>query len=123
MGSDAVFARHISDQSDRLQNALRSGQRRVRGFRRILHRHPIAPRRIVPPATTLVSPRDRARSQPAPDYDYEYEYERELKRMGDRVVDCARLESVCAERHRGFESPPIRWPWLGLLPLPVDHFR
>src|SRR5438094_217786 len=26
--------------------------------------------------------------------------------MGDRVVDCARLESVCAERHRGFESPP-----------------
>jgi hypothetical protein len=29
-------------------------------------------------------------------------------RMGDRVVDCARLESVCAERHRGFESPPIR---------------
>ena len=28
--------------------------------------------------------------------------------MGDRVVDCARLESVCAERHRGFESPPIR---------------
>ena len=43
--------------------------------------------------------------------------------MGDRVVDCARLESVCAERHRGFESLPIRqlddkefiayviWPW------------
>jgi hypothetical protein len=28
--------------------------------------------------------------------------------MGDRVVDCARLESVCAERHRGFESLPIR---------------
>jgi hypothetical protein len=28
--------------------------------------------------------------------------------MGDRVVDCARLESVCAEGHRGFESPPIR---------------
>ena len=28
--------------------------------------------------------------------------------MGDRAVDCARLESVCAERHRGFESPPIR---------------
>src|SRR4030095_5324404 len=28
--------------------------------------------------------------------------------MGDRVVDCSRLESVCAERHRGFESPPIR---------------
>ena len=28
--------------------------------------------------------------------------------MGDRVVDCARLESVCAERHQGFESPPIR---------------
>ena len=30
--------------------------------------------------------------------------------MGDRVVDCARLESVCAERHRGFESLPIRSP-------------
>ena len=29
--------------------------------------------------------------------------------MGDRVVDCARLESVCApKRHRGFESLPIR---------------
>ena len=26
--------------------------------------------------------------------------------MGDRAVYCARLESVCAERHRGFESPP-----------------
>jgi hypothetical protein len=30
--------------------------------------------------------------------------------MGDRAVYCARLESVCAERHRGFESPPIRHP-------------
>ena len=30
--------------------------------------------------------------------------------MGDRAVYCARLESVCAERHRGFESPPIRSP-------------
>jgi hypothetical protein len=30
------------------------------------------------------------------------------KRMGDRAVYCARLESVCAERHPGFESPPIR---------------
>jgi hypothetical protein len=28
--------------------------------------------------------------------------------MGDRVVDCARLESVCTERYRGFESRPIR---------------
>jgi tetratricopeptide (TPR) repeat protein len=28
--------------------------------------------------------------------------------MGDRAVYCARLESVCAERHPGFESPPIR---------------
>ena len=41
-------------------------------------------------------------------HDYDYEDEQELVRMGDRVVDCARLESVCAERHRGFESPPIR---------------
>src|SRR5436190_1310265 len=31
-----------------------------------------------------------------------------ILRMGDRAVYCARLESVCAERHRGFESPPIR---------------
>ena len=30
--------------------------------------------------------------------------------MGDRAVYCARLESVCAERHPGFESPPIRHP-------------
>ena len=29
--------------------------------------------------------------------------------MGDRAVYCARLESVCAERHPGFESPPIRF--------------
>ena len=28
--------------------------------------------------------------------------------MGDRVVDCARLESVCTARYRGFESRPIR---------------
>jgi hypothetical protein len=43
-------------------------------------------------------------------HDSDYEHEQELKWMGDRVVDCARLESVCAERHRGFESPPIRFP-------------
>jgi tetratricopeptide (TPR) repeat protein len=30
--------------------------------------------------------------------------------MGDRAVYCARLESVCAEKHPGFESPPIRRP-------------
>ena len=29
-------------------------------------------------------------------------------RMGGRVVECARLESVCAAMHRGFESLPIR---------------
>ncbi len=28
--------------------------------------------------------------------------------MGDRVVDCARLESVCTARYQGFESLPIR---------------
>ena len=28
--------------------------------------------------------------------------------MGGRVVECARLESVCAAMHRGFESLPIR---------------
>jgi hypothetical protein len=35
---------------------------------------------------------------------YDYERGQELKRMGDRVFDCARLGSVCAERHGG-ESP------------------
>ena len=34
--------------------------------------------------------------------------------MGGRVVDCARLESVYAARHPGFESPPIRHLALGL---------
>ncbi len=62
--------RHISDQSDRLQNAFRSGQRRVRGFRRILHRHPIASRRIVPPLAALAFNRarahDRARNRSKP---------------------------------------------------------
>jgi hypothetical protein len=29
-------------------------------------------------------------------------------RMGARAVDWARLESVCTERYRGFESRPIR---------------
>jgi hypothetical protein len=29
-------------------------------------------------------------------------------RMGARVVDWARLESVCTARYRGFESLPIR---------------
>ena len=33
-----------------------------------------------------------------------------FERMGDRAVDCARLESVCAARHQGFESPPIQTP-------------
>ena len=36
--------------------------------------------------------------------------------MGDRAVYCARLESVCTERYRGFESPPIRV----YLPLPLN---
>jgi hypothetical protein len=29
-------------------------------------------------------------------------------RMGARAVDWARLESVCTDRYRGFESRPIR---------------
>ena len=29
-------------------------------------------------------------------------------RSGDRAVEGARLESVCAERYRGFESLPLR---------------
>src|SRR4029453_18663666 len=51
---------HISDQGDRLQNAFRSGKRRVCGLRRILHRHSVAARRIVPPIATLVFTRARA---------------------------------------------------------------
>ena len=47
--------------------------------------------------------------------------------MGDRVVDCARLESVCAERHRGFESPPIRsasrWSFAGLSRRLLEYSR
>src|SRR6266481_10031552 len=54
MGSDAVCARHVSDQGDCLQDALRSGQRRVCGLRRILHRHPIAARRTVPPLAIVM---------------------------------------------------------------------
>ena len=41
--------------------------------------------------------------------------------MGDRVVDCARLESVCTARYRGFESPPIRHQprkWLEIQRVP-----
>lgn len=42
-----------------------------------------------------------------------------LRGMGDRAVDCARLESVCAARHQGFESPPIRFPFMLLLLLMI----
>jgi hypothetical protein len=37
-------------------------------------------------------------------------------RMGARVVDWARLESVCTARYRGFESLPIRQLTNALLP-------
>ncbi len=40
-------------------------------------------------------------------------------RMGDRAVYCARLESVCASRHPGFESPPIRFSLVVLVLLLV----
>jgi chlorite dismutase len=65
MGSDTVCTRYVSDQSDRLQNAFRSGERRVRGFRRILYRYPITARRIVPPLPTLTSARKAVRKRPA----------------------------------------------------------
>jgi hypothetical protein len=42
--------------------------------------------------------------------------------MGDRAVDCARLESVCAARHQGFESPPIRFP-PAIIMLPIDGIQ
>ena len=39
-----------------------------------------------------------------------------LHRRGGRVVECARLESVCRATYRGFEALPLRQcpPWLGL---------
>lgn len=43
----------------------------------------------------------------------------DLFRMGGRVVDCARLESVCAAMHRGFESLPIRHFAKGKLETPA----
>src|ERR1700745_2462274 len=54
MGGDAVCARHVPDQGDRLQNAFRCGERRVRRLRRVLHRHSIATRRTVPPLAVVV---------------------------------------------------------------------
>jgi hypothetical protein len=57
----------------------------------------------------------------AVEHEQEHDYEHDTW-MGDRVVDCARLESVCAERHRGFESLPIRSAFLLLLLL-VNVFR
>src|SRR5882724_1025899 len=98
MGCDLVCARHLPDQSDRLRDALRSGERGIRRLRRVFHRHSTAARRIVPPLATLIV--DLTIPRPVG--------------MGDRVVDCARLESVCAPKgHRGFESLPIRQPSLG----------
>src|SRR4029077_13392679 len=54
MGRDSFRARHVSDQSHRLQNAVRPGQRRVCRLRRILHRHSITSRRIVPALATVI---------------------------------------------------------------------
>src|SRR5438128_785561 len=102
MGRDLVFARYISDQSHRLQNAVRSSECRVRRLRRILHRHPIASRRIIEAIATVtiflslflllflfgLSPaglRLRCRGRGRTVW------------MGVRAVDRARLESVCAE--------------------------
>ncbi len=42
MGRDAFRARHLSDQSDRLPDALRRGERGLRRLRRILHWHSAA---------------------------------------------------------------------------------
>src|SRR5437879_13386860 len=106
MGRDAVCARYFPDQSDRLRDAFRSGERGVRGFRRIFHRHPTAARRIVPAAATLttVAALCERRGLECDGHGPPLQQ----NRMGDRADYCARLESVCAERHPGFESPPIR---------------
>src|SRR5947207_4336279 len=53
MGRDVVCSRHISNQGDRLQNAVRSCERRICGLRRVLYRHSIASRRIVPAIAAL----------------------------------------------------------------------
>ena len=50
-------------------------------------------------------------------FERENDYGHELE-TDDRVVDCARLESVCAERHRGFESTPSENGTLGF-ELPI----
>ena len=52
----------------------------------------------------------------SPNDEHEHEHEQECKRMGGRVVYCARLESVFAARQPGFESLPIRHllAWLKL---------
>src|SRR5438094_712682 len=65
MGRDSVCARYVPDQGDRLQNAFRSGQCRVRGLRRILHRYSTASRRIIPALAALTPTRahDRARNR------------------------------------------------------------
>src|SRR5882724_1324968 len=107
MGCDSVRARHISDQGDRLRNAFRSGERRVCRLRRILHRHSVAARRIVPTIATLTTVAALCKRR-GPKCDGHRPPLQQAKRMGDRAVYCARLESVCAERHPGFESPPIR---------------
>src|SRR4029453_3673612 len=116
MGGHAVRARHISDQSDCLQNAFRSCQRRVRRLRRVLHRDSIAARRIIPALAAVIVFLFLSllvftlfRLSPTP-LRLRFGGRGRSPWMGDRAVYCARLESVCAERHRGFESPPIRHP-------------
>src|SRR5450755_3960523 len=53
MGRDAFRARHFSDQSHRLSDALRSGERGLRRFRRILCRLATTARRALPAIATL----------------------------------------------------------------------
>src|SRR5205814_1681514 len=65
--------RHVSDQSHRLQNALRPGQRRVRGLRRVLHRYPIAARRIISALATVVPKRAGNCNRARLDYEHEHE--------------------------------------------------
>src|SRR3954447_16160548 len=55
MGRDAVRARYFSDQGDRLSDALRSRERRIRGLRGILYRLATAARRVVPSPPALIS--------------------------------------------------------------------
>src|SRR5207302_11426210 len=101
MGRDAPCTRHVSDQSHRLQNALRPGQRRVRGLRRVLHRHPIAARRIISALATVVP--NRAGNRNRARFDYEHEDE-EIGWVTEWLI--VHAWKACVPKGTGGSNPP-----------------